>query len=125
MEPLIIFFAAVCLSMITIKITRGVYGFAFAGRISLSAMLLLTAVGHFAFTRGMSLMLPGFIPFKAEIVYVTGFIEILFAVGLLLPHYRTLTAWALIIFLVSVLPANIYASIKQLTMRKQHLTGTA
>ena len=89
----------------------------------MSAMLAFSAIGHFVFTKGMSLMIPEFIPFKTETVYLTGIVEIIFAIGLFFPNYRVLTAWLLIVFLIVVLPANIYASIKQLDYQKSTFDG--
>lgn len=123
MKPLLVLLAVFCISLFILKITHGKYQFAPAGRIALSAMLVFTALGHFAFTKGMSLMIPGFIPFKEEIVYLTGIVEIIFAVGLFFPNYRTLTSWLLIVFLILVLPANIYASIKHLDYQKATFDG--
>jgi len=124
MKPLIVLLAIFGLSVMTIKITNGAHEFAFAGRIALSAMLVFSAIGHFAFTRGMSLMVPRFIPFKTGIVYLTGVIEILFAIGVLIPAYRVFTAWSLIIFLILVLPANIYAAIQRVDYQKATFNGS-
>jgi Predicted membrane protein len=123
MKPLIVLIAVFCLSLLTIKIIRGEYEFALSGRIALSAMLVFSAIGHFAFTKGMSLMIPEFIPFKTEIIYLTGVVEILFAIGLFFPNYRVLTAWLIIVFLILVLPTNIYASIKHLDIQKTTFDG--
>ena len=123
MTTLLVLTAVFCLLVVDIKISYGLYEFALAGRIAMSAMLVFSAIGHFAFTRGMTLMVPGFIPFQMEIVYLTGIIEILFAIGLFIPDYRIFTAWALIIFLVLVLPANIYASIKRVDYEKGTYDG--
>jgi uncharacterized membrane protein len=58
----------------------------------MSVMLLFTAIAHFKFTKGMTMMLPGFIPFKTETVYLTGIIEIVAAIGLFIPHFRIIIA---------------------------------
>ena len=79
--------------------------------IAMAVMLVFTSIGHFMYTKGMSMMLPSFIPFKTEFVYATGFIELLAAIGLMIPSIRKPVAWLLIIFLILVLPANIYAAI--------------
>lgn len=123
MKPLIVLIAVFCLSLLTIKIIRGEYEFALSGRIALSAMWVFSAIGHFVFTKGMSLMIPEFIPFKTEIIYLTGVVEILFAIGLFFPNYRVLTAWLIIVFLILVLPANIYGSIKHLDIQKATFDG--
>ncbi|MES2387545.1 MAG: hypothetical protein V4543_06060 [Bacteroidota bacterium] len=84
-----------------------------AMRIGMSGMLLFTAIGHFAFTKGMEMMLPTFIPFKRWLVYFTGLIEIAAAVGLVLPAYQRETSLWLIVFFVSILPANISAAMNR------------
>lgn len=57
------------------------------GRIALAAMFLFTGVSHFVLDDGMVQMLPEFIPLRYFIIYGTGILELLFAVGLLLPNY--------------------------------------
>jgi uncharacterized membrane protein len=85
-------------------------GNVFAGNIAMSVMLLFTAIGHFKFKTSMAAMIPLFIPRKVEIVIVTGILEILFAIGLGIESTRYYTGIALILFLIAVLPANIYAA---------------
>ncbi len=123
MKPLIVLITVFAVSLFAIKILRGTYEVPVSGRIAMSAMLVFSAIGHFVFTKGMSLMIPDFIPFKTETVYLTGIAEIVFAVGLLLPNYRDLTAWLLITFLLLVLPANIYASVKHVDYQKATFGG--
>jgi uncharacterized membrane protein len=84
----------------------------------MSVMLLFTAIGHFKFADGMSKMIPDFIPAKKQIVYVTGLIEILAAIGLLVPSLYMLTGWLLIVFFILILPANINAALKQVDYEK-------
>ena len=89
----------------------------------MSGMLLFTAIGHFAFPKGMAMMVPDFIPMKLEMVYLTGILEILFAIGLCIPKYRVFTAWTLILFLVLMLPANIKASVENINYQTESLDG--
>ena len=89
----------------------------------MSVMLLFTAIAHFAYSKGMAMMLPAFIPFKTLIVYLTGVIEIMAAIGLQLDYLRVTTAWLLIIFFILILPANIYAAKAQVDYQKGDLTG--
>ena len=123
MKPLIILLSVFALSLIIIRLIRGNFEFALSGRIAMSAMLLFTAVAHFVFTKGMSMMLPDFIPFKTETVYLTGIIEIAAAIGLFIPNFRVITAWLLIAFFILILPANIYASIKQIDYQNGTFNG--
>jgi len=88
-------------------------------------MLLFTAIGHFVFTKGMSMMIPTFIPFKENFVYLTGVFEILLAIGLLIPRLKKSSGWALIIFLLLMLPANIYASFHNVDYQKGTFEGNS
>ena len=114
MKPLIVLITVFTISLITTKLIRGNLLIALSGRIAMSVMLVFTAVAHFAFTKGMSMMVPDFIPYKTEIIYFTGIIEIAAAIGLLIPNVRIITAWLLIAFFILILPANIYAAMKQI-----------
>src|SRR5690606_10656051 len=111
------------LSLFITKLTWKAYRFALSARIAMSAMLVLTAMGHFMFTKGMAMMMPPFIPFKTELVYFTGFVEIGAAIGLLLPRFRVLTGWLLILFFIFILPVNIYAAMHQVDMKTATFSG--
>ena len=123
MKPLIVLLSVFAISLITTKIIRGNFEFALSGRIAMSVMLVFTAVAHFAFTKGMSMMLPSFIPYKTEVVYLTGIIEITAAIGLFIPNFRSITAWLLIAFFILILPANIYAAIKHVNYQNGTFDG--
>ncbi len=123
MKPLIVLISVFVISVLALKVFRGEYHLPLAGRIALSAMLLLTASGHFIFPKGMSMMVPGFIPFKTELIYLTGVFEIVAAIGLFVPSFRILTGWFLIAFLVLMLPANIYASINHINYQSGTFDG--
>ena len=123
MKPLIILLSVFVIAIVVNKIFYGSYEFALSARIAMSAMLLFTAVGHFVFTKGMSLMLPDFVPYKIEIVYLTGIIEIVAACGLLISNFRIVTGWLLIAFFVCLLPANIYAAVKQVNYQQGTFDG--
>jgi uncharacterized membrane protein len=123
MKPLLILLIVFIISIIIAKVACGNYNFALSGRISLAAMLVFTAIGHFAFNKGMSLMVPDPIPFKAELIYLTGVLEILFAASLFFPAYRISAGWLIIAFLLLVLPFNIYASLKHIDYQKATFDG--
>jgi len=123
MMPLIVLLATFSLSLLILRWIRHQFLYALAGRIAMSVMLLFTAVGHFAFTEGMAMMLPPFVPYKQEVVYFTGLVEIAAAFGLLIPRFRLVTAWLLIVFFILVLPANIYAAIEHVDYQHASLDG--
>lgn len=124
MKPLLVLLIVFAISLIVLKVTTHKLQLPLSARIAMSAMLLFTAVGHFVFTKGMTMIIPGFIPFKTELVYLTGVIEIIAAMGLLVPGLRALTGWLLIIFFILILPSNIRASIKHIDIEKGTFDGS-
>jgi len=123
MKPLIILLLTFIICLFVIKFTRKEYDFALSARVAMSMMLVFTAIGHFVFTKGMSMMIPQFIPFKESFVYLTGIFEVLLAISLLIPKLKVISGWTLIIFLLLMLPANIYASINNVNYQKGTFDG--
>lgn len=124
MKPLFVLLGTFAVSLLFIKLFGGDFDVSLAGRIAMSVMLIFTAIGHFAFTEGMTLMLPDFVPFKKEVVYLTGVIEIAAAIGLLIPKLQNLTAWLLSLFFILILPANINAAINKIDSQKGTTDGS-
>lgn len=111
------------LSLFMLKLINKRWSYALSARIAMTAMLTATGIAHFVYTKGMAIMLPDFVPYRTEIIYATGMIEILAAAGILVPTYQKLTGWLLILFLILVLPANIYSAIKQVNMKTATFDG--
>lgn len=124
MKPLIILIIVFAVSLVISKLFYGGYNFSLSGKIAMSAMLLFTAIGHFAYTKGMTMMLPGLVPYKTELVYLTGLMEIAAGVALLFPAISMVTGWLLIVFFVLLLPANIYAAFNHINYQKGTLDGS-
>ena len=118
MKPLIVLLATFAIALLATRIFDHGWNFIFAGNAAMSVMLFFTAIGHFAYSKGMSMMVPPGIPFKKAVVYLTGLIEIAAAIGLLILPLRHLTSILLIIFFIAVLPANIYAAIHKVDYQK-------
>ena len=123
MKPLIVLITVFIITLIVTRLTGGSFNYSIAGRIAMSAMLLLTASGHFMYAKGMEAMIPSFIPFKNALVFFTGFVEIAAAIGLLIPKLQGLTGWLLIIFFILVLPANIHAALHSIDYQKGATDG--
>ena len=82
-----------------------------ATRVGLAVMLCFTAAAHFNSMRAdLIRMVPPAVPNPELMVTFTGVCEILAAIGLLIRQTRRLTAVALVLFLIAVLPANIHAA---------------
>jgi uncharacterized membrane protein len=122
MKPLIILLATFLITIIILWLS-GKHDYQLAARISMSVMLLFTAVGHFAFPKGMIKMIPAPVPFKKTLVIISGLFEIVAAIGLVLPDMYTGTGWLLIVFFVLILPANINAAIHNVDYQNPDATG--
>lgn len=123
MKPLLVLLGAFLLLVLASLIFSGEADFVLAGNAAMSIMLLFTAIAHFAYAKGMAMMIPGFIPYKKSVVFLTGLAEIAAAIGLLVPHLRSITSFLLILFFVMVLPANIHAARKNVDYQKATREG--
>ena len=123
MKPFIVLLVTFLISLVLIRLVSHEYDLALAGRIAMAVMMLFTAIAHFAFAKGMTMMVPDFIPFKRAVVYVTGLMEVASAPGLLFPSTQVLTGWLLIAFFVILLPANIKAALQKIDYQKGDYTG--
>lgn len=82
----------------------------------LALFFLAAGTAHFTATEAFAAIVPPPLPFKREIVWLTGAMELVFALGLLIPKTRRLTGWLLSAFLLAVLPANIYMALAHIPM---------
>ena len=53
-------------------------------------------------------IMPPYLPFHLELVYLSGFIELVLGLLLLVPRCSRFAAWGIIALLIAVFPANIY-----------------
>jgi uncharacterized membrane protein len=81
-------------------------------RFALAAMFAFTAVSHFLPGTRPDLvrMVPPGLPNPEVLVTITGVLELLGALGLLVPAVAHASAYALIVLLVAMFPANIHAA---------------
>jgi uncharacterized membrane protein len=89
-------------------------------------MLCFTAVAHFNSMRAdLVRMVPPGVPAPEFMVTLTGVCEIAGAIGLLVPRTRRAAAYALIVLLLAVLPANVHAARAGVTLRGAPATPVA
>jgi uncharacterized membrane protein len=118
MKPFYVLITVFVISLFATRFATGDYLHFLSARIAMAAMLAFTALGHFVYTKGMMMMVPNVVPFKKGIVYFTGLLEILLAIGMLIPQYVEITAWLLIIFFILMTPSNIKAAIEHIDYQK-------
>ena len=76
--------------------------------------MLAAGTVHLVAPRPYVQHLPDMVPFRSEIVAITGLVEIGLSAGLVGPQrFRRPTGIALAAFLVLVFPANVYAAVSQ------------
>jgi uncharacterized membrane protein len=93
------------------------YGWWTSLRLALSGMFLLTASAHWGKRRlDLIRMVPTGFPRPDLLVTITGILEILGAVGLMLPAVARYAALGLFLMLLAVFPANVYAARKRLAI---------
>jgi uncharacterized membrane protein len=82
-----------------------------ATRAGLAVMFVFTGLAHFTKTRhDLVRMVPPQLPFPEALVAITGVAELAGAVALLVPAVARTAAFGLVLLLVLMFPANIYAA---------------
>ena len=76
--------------------------------IIMSWFYIYVGISHFTDPNWFLQIVPPYLPFKLELIYVSGFFEIIFGFMLILPSYRYYAGWGLVLLLIAVYPANIY-----------------
>jgi uncharacterized membrane protein len=86
---------------------------ALRGRIGVALVFAFTGLGHFAKTSAMAQMLPARVPMRVPLIYASGVFELLAAVAILIPAVSRQTGFMLCVFLLLILPSNIYAAFQR------------
>ena len=76
-------------------------------KIVFALIFIAAGIGHFLNPGLFIKIMPAPIPYKPEIVAISGILEIVFGTMLLSPITSSLGAWGLMALLVAVFPANI------------------
>ncbi len=84
------------------------------GRVGMCVVFLFTSIGHFFRTEAMLAMLPPFVPARRALIYLSGVVEVLFAVAVVALPGPTHVGWIIIIYLIAIFPSNIYAAIQRI-----------
>ena len=73
-----------------------------------SIFYVIVGIKHFIDPNFFLAIVPPYLPYHLELVYISGLFEILFGVMILIPKYRYWGSVGLILLLIAVFPANIY-----------------
>ena len=88
--------------------------FKFITIVLMSLFYINVGIQHFVDPNWFVQIMPPYLPFHYEAVYLSGFFEILFGLMLLYNKTRYIAAWGLILLLIAVYPANIYLAFNKI-----------
>ena len=78
---------------------------------SMGLFYLSIGIKHFTDPDWFVRIVPPILPYKIELVYISGFFEVVFGILLVIKHTRYYAGIGLIILLIAVYPANIYLAL--------------
>ena len=94
-----------------------------AMRWALAIMFLVTASAHFAKGRAdLIAMVPPLFPRPDLLVTITGVLEILGAIGLVVPRTSRAAAICLVLLMLAMFPANVYAALNGMSLMGKPVT---
>ena len=74
----------------------------------LALFMIVAGIMHFVRPEFYLKIMPPYLPWHLELVYLSGIAESALGFGLLVPKLSRLSAWGIIALLIAVFPANIY-----------------
>ena len=83
-------------------------------RFIFSVSLIVVGITHFIKPDQYVRIVPPQLPYPLELVYISGFFEILGGIGILIPFVRVAAAWGLIALFIAVFPANINMAVNSI-----------
>ena len=78
---------------------------------TLGIVMILAGTNHFTNPRFYTQIMPPYLPYPLELVYLSGILEALGGALLLIPATRGVGAWTLIATFVLVFPANLHMAL--------------
>lgn len=84
---------------------------------AMSIFLIFFGISHFFLYDEMIFMIPEFLPYPGFIVYLTGVIEIILAIGLLSRKTRRLSGILTALFFIAVFPANVVKAMSDIEIQ--------
>jgi uncharacterized membrane protein len=83
-------------------------------KIILGVAMVVIGILHFTSPQPLVRIVPDFLPYRWELVYISGFFETLAGAGLLIPRLSRYAAWLLVVLFIAVFPGNFYQAINNI-----------
>src|SRR3954451_19842014 len=77
----------------------------------LGILFMAAGANHFINPDFYARIMPPYLPWHLELVYLSGVLEILFGTLVLIPTLAPFASWGLIALLIAVFPANIHMAL--------------
>ncbi|MBM4268056.1 MAG: DoxX family protein [Deltaproteobacteria bacterium] len=77
----------------------------------MSVFYVFAGVMHFVNPGLYMPMMPPYLPWHLELVYLSGVAEIVLGLAVLVPAWRRLAAWGIILLLIAIFPANLHIAL--------------
>ncbi len=77
----------------------------------LALLFVAAGVNHFLNAAFYVAIMPPYLPWHIELVYISGVCEVLLGIALLVPRLTRMAAWGLVALLIAVFPANLHMAI--------------
>src|SRR5579883_45799 len=85
-------------------------------RVVQAVAIIIVGVSHFAKPEPYVKIVPPQLLHPLELVYISGFFEILGGIGLLIPYVSVAAAWGLVALYIAVFPANINMTLNDIEL---------
>jgi uncharacterized membrane protein len=85
-------------------------------RVIFAVALIIVGTTHFLTPVPYVRIVPAMLPYPLALVYLSGFFEIVGAIGLLIPWVSQAAAWGLIALFIAVFPANINMAVNDISI---------
>ena len=87
----------------------------------MSILYIYVGINHFIDTKSFLIIIPHYLQtIGLEIIYLSGIFEIILGILLIIPKYRKIASYGIILLLIAVYPANIYLAFNE---EPQNLMG--
>jgi len=89
----------------------------------MSAFYIQIGIKHFTDPNWFMPIMPPFLPYHIELIYVSGGFEILFGLMLIFERTRFIAGWGLILLLIAVYPANLYLAFNTDVQKEMNISS--
>jgi len=86
----------------------------------MAVLYVFAGINHFINPKTYVRIMPRFLPWHLQLVYLSGVLEIVFGIMLLFSSTRVMAAWLIILLLIVIFPANIQMAVDYYHLKKSH-----